>query len=566
MAWYAAGTVALTNGQAAVIGTGTSFLTKVKAGDMFVPEDGANIFYEIAEITSSLQFILKKPYQGTTAQGVGYAIVPTQSFLKELAAQVTDLITLYSDVPANVEAAEAAMTEAQSARSAAVNAQTASEAARDAAEVWKAAAAASAQSASLSAGEAGNAQTAAEAARDSAQAAQEITTAARDVALAARDATIASESAAAASATQAQQAADDAAVNLTEVTATANNALSVANGIDAKAQTALDDSSAAVATANAAQSTANGIDAKAQTALDNSAEATSAINALSGIAVVKDGSVQFTGHQKAKDSTPTDPLHLASKGYVDAAAIGLSTVTGLSADMLTGAVPVTATASSVLLTSGTGAIVRITSIGNITANPNSAGPTAGGRDTSSALPAGWIHWYFIWNGTTLSAIWSAASTPALPPGYTHWAYGFTVYWSGTVVSSCRVRGSMVKFNGPLSMGTRGASSGAEGAAVNMTISRVPPNASEMGLMVHCYASSSGTAALEYLVGPSESGGVREYMTKFVTVPNQYIDVVGHITIPATGTVSVFYRNVSSGVLSDAGSTLWISWFRIPNGG
>lgn len=36
------------------------------------------------------------------------------------------------------------------------------------------------------------------------------------------------------------------------------------------------------------------------------------------VVIKKDGTVDFTGHQKLKDSSPTDPLHAASKGYVDA--------------------------------------------------------------------------------------------------------------------------------------------------------------------------------------------------------------------------------------------------------
>lgn len=427
MAWYAAGTVALTNGNAAVIGTGTSFLTKVKSGDMFVPDDGANAFYEIAEITSSLQLVLKKPYQGVTTQGVTYAIVPTQSYLKELAAQVTDLITIYSDVPANVEAAEAAMIEAQAARSAAVNAQAASESARDAAEVWKAAAAASAQSASLSAGDAGNAQAAAETARDASQTAQGITLAARDITLTARDDANASKLAASASAAQAAQSASDAAVNLTEVTATADNALSVAQGIDGKAQTALDNSSSAVSTANAAQSTANGIDGKAQTALDNSVAATSTANAaqadvdaLEVSAIRKDGSVQYTGHQKLKDNAPTDALHAASKGYVDNFKRGaLRKLRGQTVNT-PNTVSFSADYARMLSTNAALAPIEATAGFNLTADQTVVG--ANGRDQAGAFGVGvWTYCYLIGGSGQSNALLLSlsATNPTLPSGYTH---------------------------------------------------------------------------------------------------------------------------------------------------
>jgi len=39
--------------------------------------------------------------------------------------------------------------------------------------------------------------------------------------------------------------------------------------------------------------------------------------AAKGELIQRDGSVQFTQHQKLKDSAPTDPLHATSKGYAD---------------------------------------------------------------------------------------------------------------------------------------------------------------------------------------------------------------------------------------------------------
>lgn len=59
---------------------------------------------------------------------------------------------------------------------------------------------------------------------------------------------------------------------------TANDAKATAEGIDDKAQTALDNSVEAVDTANAAEATANAIDGKAQQALDNSTAAVNTAN------------------------------------------------------------------------------------------------------------------------------------------------------------------------------------------------------------------------------------------------------------------------------------------------
>lgn len=55
-----------------------------------------------------------------------------------------------------------------------------------------------------------------------------------------------------------------------------------------------------------------------------------------------------------------------------------------------------------------------------------AGPTANGRDQAGAFSASsWIHFYWIWNGTTLASLSSAVAPPTgptFPATYTHWAY------------------------------------------------------------------------------------------------------------------------------------------------
>lgn len=133
-------------------------------------------------------------------------------------------------------------------------------------------------------------------------------------------------SAAAVSTANAAQTAAAAAV------ATANDASDVANGIAGTADAAFAAASAAVDTANAAEATANGIAGTANTALTNSNTAISTANAAAADAqdaldtidaavankISKDGSIDFTGHQKLLNSAPSDPLHAASKGYVDA--------------------------------------------------------------------------------------------------------------------------------------------------------------------------------------------------------------------------------------------------------
>ena len=58
-----------------------------------------------------------------------------------------------------------------------------------------------------------------------------------------------------------------------------------------------------------------------------------------------------------------------------------------------------------------------------------------GRDQAAAFSAGsWIHFYFIWNGTTLgtlSSLTAPPTGPTLPSGYTHWAYAGAVRYNAT---------------------------------------------------------------------------------------------------------------------------------------
>lgn len=94
MAWYKTGTVAVTNGSTTVTGTGTDFINGVRAGESFV--DAANVFYEIASITSATVLVLAKNYAGSTATGQSYAIAPTQNLVKDLASSVTTLVNNFT--------------------------------------------------------------------------------------------------------------------------------------------------------------------------------------------------------------------------------------------------------------------------------------------------------------------------------------------------------------------------------------------------------------------------------------------------------------------------------------
>ena len=202
-------------------------------------------------------------------------------------AASTSASNMAAEASASATAAHAAKTDAQAAL--AVASDKASEAG---ASATAAASSATAADADRVASEASA--VAAAAAKDAAVQAKTDAQGARSGAEAARDAAITARDAASASAAQAAQSASDAAVDLSEVTTTANNALNVANGIDAKAQQALDASGAATSAAS------------------NAATAAAA-------AMQKDGSTAFTANVAQNAAAPTAAGHLTRKDYVDTA-------------------------------------------------------------------------------------------------------------------------------------------------------------------------------------------------------------------------------------------------------
>lgn len=100
MAWYKTGTVAVTNGQTAVTGTGTKFATNARVGDGFNGPDGN--WYEVTNIASETVIAIFPAYQGTTeSSSSNYMIAPLQGYNKESADRlraITDSLTVVTSV------------------------------------------------------------------------------------------------------------------------------------------------------------------------------------------------------------------------------------------------------------------------------------------------------------------------------------------------------------------------------------------------------------------------------------------------------------------------------------
>jgi len=110
MAFYRTGTISLTNGSNAVIGAGTDFLLGASIGECVQAPDGK--LYEILKINCAQgttvvlgvtlpSIELGQPYLGATASGQPYSIVPTQSYIRDLASQAATLVNGYGDTKTN---------------------------------------------------------------------------------------------------------------------------------------------------------------------------------------------------------------------------------------------------------------------------------------------------------------------------------------------------------------------------------------------------------------------------------------------------------------------------------
>ncbi len=113
--------------------------------------------------------------------------------------------------------------------------------------------------------------------------------------------------------------------------------------------------------------------------------------------------------------------------------------------------------------------------------------TANGCDQSkiSALTSVWVHFYWIWNGSTLATLASQSAPPTgptLPSGYTSWAYIGAVYLDGSShFITCRIQGNTLYY--PIAMGGNMGRVLAAGTATTETSvscsAWVPPNATSI---------------------------------------------------------------------------------------
>jgi hypothetical protein len=90
MAWYRAGTVALTNNSTTVTGTNTSFAANARVGDAFIGPNGA--LHEVTNIASATVLSISPAYAGANSAAAAYMLAPIQGYVKQLADNAATII------------------------------------------------------------------------------------------------------------------------------------------------------------------------------------------------------------------------------------------------------------------------------------------------------------------------------------------------------------------------------------------------------------------------------------------------------------------------------------------
>jgi hypothetical protein len=206
----------------------------------------------------------------------------------------------------------------------------------------------------------------------------------------------------------------------------------------------------------------------------------------------------------------------------------------------------------------------------ITNNISTAGPIANGRDQAGAFSnSSWVHFYWIWNGTTLATISSDTAPPTgptLPSGYTHWAYAGANWIDGSgIMRKIHIRGSKVFYEATENALTSGSATTETSVSL---ASFVPPNALSalLNILMSMDTNAGGTAETQSYI-------------RFVPNFNYFTAIIrcnagdgdrtgGLIEIPnVSQTIYYLFANETNpGNIFSRGMTIQAVGYVIPNGG
>lgn len=199
-----------------------------------------------------------------------------------------------------------------------------------------------------------------------------------------------------------------------------------------------------------------------------------------------------------------------------------------------------------------------TTTGTLSCNTAAAGPVANGRDQAAAFPTNvWLHFYFIWNGTTLATVASLTAPPtgpAFPTGYTAWAYaGFVRYGDAPGLLNTHWRGATMFYDVATKVVHNGASITEQTISV---ASAVAPNATTMTLWVEGRDAAAGIPSL-FIRSVSGSN----FIPGVVTSASAQLITYFPLTMPNISQQFFYLWNTAPSV----GASFSVTNARMPNG-
>lgn len=300
---------------------------------------------------------------------------------------------------------------------------------------------------------------------------------------------------------------------------------------------------------------------------------TGTATATRGKIILQDGTEGTSGHVWTSSNTT------GTGAWAAPITIGVARVVGalVSNNTSNSNTQINISASSVILANSSNQIVVRNSTGTIVNNPSTSGPVANGRDQAGAFSnSSWVHFYFIWNGTTLATISSASAPstgPTLPSGYTHFAYVSSIYRdSGGNLKIINQNGSLVSYDARqlLQTGT--------GAIVTTSVAAiVPPTAMNYQVQYVGGLTSNASGVIDtsfqifsppYPATPVVPGGTIYTDDKRLTglgASAQQIVWNGAVTIPY---LDGSFRTGVSTVVGNGSSpsyTVYVNTYRVING-
>lgn len=204
----------------------------------------------------------------------------------------------------------------------------------------------------------------------------------------------------------------------------------------------------------------------------------------------------------------------------------------------------------------------------ITNNVSTAGPAANGRDQAGAFSAdSWIHFYWIWNGTTLATLSSAVAPPTgptLPTGYTHWAYAGAVrFGAGSTLVKTRIKGSRAYYEARQQALNNGAS--AVEASVSVS-SYVPPNALAMTLLAQASSGQAAGVTDSSVSLRHTSGSIFAEMLLYMSNGASDTEARDSITVEMPNVGQQFYYDWTLPGTNTGSLDVWVIGYKLPNGG